>query len=86
MKKVCQELVDFFEDREGWDKDDLLSEYCAEIMKKYDCTGVTDQSLSPDEIDLSWKDELILPLTLQDFADELFDKIIEGVCNVIRTA
>lgn len=86
MKKVCQDLVDYFELQEGWDKEELLSNYCAGILKKHDCVGVTDVPLDPEEIALNWGDDLNLPLTLQDFANELFDEIIQGVCNVIATA
>ena len=86
MKKVCQELIDYFENQEGWDKEEILGEYCAGILKKYDCLGINDQPLAADEIDLNWGEELNLPLTLQDFANELFDEIMQGVCNVIATA
>lgn len=85
MKKVCGELIDFFQGQEGWDKDELLSDYCSEILKTNGCT-LNDGVLSPDEIGLNWGDELELPLTLDDFASALFDKIIDGVCNVIETA
>lgn len=84
MKKVCRELMDFFQGQEGWDKSELLADYCAEILKQSNCT-INSQALSPDEIELNWGDDR-LPVTLQDFADALFDKIIEGVCNVIETA
>lgn len=86
MKKVCQELIDYFEFQEDWDKEEILSKYCASILKRNDCFGVNDSPLDPDEISLSWKDELDLPITLQDFANELFNEIIQGVCNVIATA
>ena len=86
MKKVCRELIDYFEQQEGWDKEEIIADYCAEILKENDCTMLNDVPLSPDEISLNWGDDLNLPITLQDFADRLFDKIMEGVCNVIKTA
>ena len=32
MKKVCKELIDFFENQESWDKNELISEFCSEIL------------------------------------------------------
>ena len=86
MKKVCKELIDYFELKEGWDKEEILDEYCESILKKHDCLDINDQTLDPEEVALNWGDDLNLPLTLRDFANELFDEIIQGVCNVIATA
>jgi len=86
MKKVCKELIDFFEHEEGWDKNEILSEWAGAVLRKLNCTMQPDNiPISMDEIVLHWgEDEL--PVTLQDFASELFGEMIKGVCNVIRTA
>ena len=90
MKQVCKELISFFENEEGWDKEEILSEYIAEIFKKYKMCyfdGPGGIPIAPDELVISYGDkpmDLRLPVDL--FAEELFDKIIEGVCNVIKTA
>lgn len=78
MKKVCSELIDFFEGEEGWDKDEILSDYVAYVLEK---NGIKNDM---DEITLF--DGEHEHMNLADFAEELFDKIAEGVCNVIRTA
>lgn len=85
MKQVCRELISFFENEEGWDKGELLQEYVEEIFKKHgieNCGSV----ISPDEVEVVWDGSARFPMTAKDFAIELFDKIISGVCNVIRTA
>lgn len=78
MKKVCKELIDFFENREGWDKEELLSDYVSQILSEAGSNHSADELLISD----CEKDVMIL----SDFADLLFEKIIEGVCNVIKTA
>lgn len=79
MKKVCRELIDFFRDQGGWDKDELLGDYVGEILK-----NAGSSTVYADELTVTDGDRDIM--VLQDFANELFDRIIEGVCNVIETA
>jgi len=79
MKKVCKELIEFFKEREGWDKDELLSDYCTEILEK---AGA--ELPYADDVGLICGEKEFMDL--QDFASALFDKIIDGVCNVIETA
>ena len=79
MKKVCQELIDFFENEEGWDKDELLTDYVYDILKK-----AGSELLHADELTINDDEKDVM--VLSDFVDALFAKIIEGVCNVIKTA
>ena len=76
MNKMQKEIVYFLEHPEenGWDKDELLSNYVSEILSKHQ------SDYSSDEIFL----DKYNGFTLQDFAEKLFDKIIEGVCNVVK--
>lgn len=70
-----QEIIDFFEQEEGYDKDEIICEILHEIkgLKGYDA----------DEIDLKWdKEELMV---LYDFVDEFYSKLINKVCNVIKS-
>lgn len=78
MKKVCEELICFFEEEEGWDREALISDYCEIILKE---AGTT---FSADELCISDGEGEIM--VLSDFVDRFFDKIIVGVCNVIKTA
>ncbi|MDD3123748.1 MAG: hypothetical protein PHC62_09620 [Candidatus Izemoplasmatales bacterium] len=78
MKKVCQELINFFELEEGWDKNDLLYDFSKEIL--YENGTIC----SFDEVVISDGEKEIM--VLEDFVYKLYDKIIKGVCNVIETA
>jgi len=76
MKKVCKELIDFFENQESWDKNELISEFCSEILKKHNIhCGIDELYICDGEKNID----------LEEFVEELFDKIIDGVCNVIKT-
>ena len=79
MKKVCQELIDFFELQEGWDKEELLADFVAKILKE-----AKSKIIFADE--LSINDGETEVMGLDEYTDKLFDRIIEGVCNVIETA
>lgn len=71
-----QEIVDFFElEGESWDRDGIIREYANEIkeLKNY----------SLDEIGLEWDGENLM--ILDDFVAQYFNKVIEGVCNVIKS-
>lgn len=86
MKKVCKELIDFFEQQQGWDKNEIMSDWAAEVLQDLNCTLPNSSiPIAMDEIELCWGEDS-LSTTLQDFAEKLFDKILVGVCNVIRTA
>lgn len=73
-----KELIDYFELQEGWDKEELLSDYVAGILK-----SVGSELLSADELSINDGENDVMALS--DFADKLFDEIIQGVCNVIAT-
>lgn len=76
MEKI-KETIEFFEQQEGWDKSEVLSEYIYEILK-----GKTE--FSADELGITDGENEFM--NLQDFADNLFDKIIKGVINVLKSA
>lgn len=79
MKKVCKELIEFFRDGERWDKEGVLFETVSEILKKNGS-----KTIAADELSINDGGHEIM--VLSDFAEALFDKILEGVCNVIKTA
>ena len=80
MKQVCRELINFFKNEEGWDKQDLIDEITEKVLTE----------------DLEIKDTNITFCTcdnregtvfsLENFAEKFFDRVIDGVCNVIKTA
>ena len=76
MSKKLQEIIDFFEQAEGWSKDEIIADYIAEIE---DLRGY-----EPDEIGLQWDDDNVL-MVLSDFAEIFFNKTIDGVCNVLKS-
>ena len=78
MKKVCKELIDYFEQNEGWDKAEVLGDLIYEIFKEHGIKAYA------DELGINDGEKNIM--VLQDFAQQLFDKIMQGVCNVIKTA
>ena len=75
MKNKLQEIIDFFELEEGYDKDEIISDILHEIkgLKGYDS----------DEIGLMWDEEELM--MLYDFTDEFYLKLIEKICNAIRS-
>lgn len=82
MKRSSKELIDFFQLEGTKEKDRLLAEYIAEAERQIGFKSV----VPDDEIRLMWEKNDELPGTLQDFAYVLYDKIMEGVCNVIATS
>ncbi|MPN39058.1 hypothetical protein SDC9_186584 [bioreactor metagenome] len=73
------ELISFLHDEEGWDRDEILTDSVLEILE--DAGAPT---MGADELSVS--DEGREIMVLQDFADRLFEKILDGICNVIATA
>jgi len=73
--KKLQQIIDFFELEEGYNKNEIISDMIGEIkgLKGY----------SSDEIRLEWDGEHLM--TLDDFVNEFYYKLIEGVCNVIES-
>ena len=78
---IIKDTISFLENPSdnGWDKDELLADYVSEVLKEA-------------KSELFYGDELTVNdgkrdvMVLSDFADELFKKIITGVCNVLSTA
>ena len=66
MSEKLQEIVDFFEEAEGWSKDEMIADYIAEIE---DLRGY-----APDEIGLQWDDNVLM--VLSDFAEIFFNKFL----------
>ena len=65
MNEKLQEIIDFFEQAEGWSKDEIIADYIAEIE---DLRGY-----EPDEIGLQWDDDNVL-MVLSDFAEIFFNR------------
>lgn len=76
MSKI-KETIEFFEQQEGWSKDEVLNEYLYNILK-----GKTE--FSADELGITDGENEFM--NLQDFAENLFDEILAGVINVLKTA
>jgi hypothetical protein len=72
---ILQEVIDFFEISDGWDKKEVIAEILGEIkeLKNY----------SADEIGLEWDNKCLM--TLDDFSGQFFDKVSEGICNVLKS-
>lgn len=82
MKRVNKELIDFFQLQDEEEKMKLLAAYIAEAERQ-----IGFETAVPDnEIRLMWGNNKELPGTLGNFASVLYEKIMEGVCNVIATA
>ena len=76
--ELLENIIQFFENEEGWDKESLIQDYISEMH------GIP---APPDEVSLvieSWNGTEHLS-TLDDFARDFFDKVIEGVCNVLES-
>lgn len=75
-----EETVSFLKDpcNNGYDADELLSEYVHEVLNKAGTPFSWDELMIHDG-----EKEVVL---LEDFCKGLRDKIIEGICNVLETA
>ena len=80
MKQVCKELIDFFNNSEGWDKQGLIDEFIEEVLSED--LGIKDTNITFCTCD-NRNDDVFM---LEEFAQHFFDRVIEGVCNVIKTA
>ena len=80
MKQVCKELIDFFKSEEGWDKQEIIDEFIERVLSedlRIDDTNITFVTCDNRNDDV---------FMLEDFARYFFDRVIEGVCNIIKTA
>lgn len=76
IDEKLQEIIDFFElEGESWGKEEVMREYANEFKEL--------QGNALDEIGLEWDGENLM--ILDDFVDKYFNKVIEGVCNVIKS-
>jgi len=74
MSKL-KSIINYFELEEGYDKEEIITDMIDEIKEL--------KGYSADEIGLIWDDEELM--TLEDFVNKFYDKIIKGVCNVVKS-
>lgn len=80
MKQVCKELIDFFKNEEGWDKQEIIDDIIEKVLKE-------DLEIRDTNINFLTSDNRYEEvIQLDSFAEYFFDRVIEGVCNVIKTA
>ena len=82
-KKICkckQSIIDFLKNPKdnGWDKETIVEDYILDVFKENDILS------RPEYVDISFILEN-QEITLKEFSMQLFDKIIDGVCNVITS-
>lgn len=75
MSKKLQEIIDFFELEEGYNRQEVIADIIGEIE------GL--KGIEVNEIVIEYDGEIIL--ILDEFVDEFYDKLIEKVCNVIKS-
>ena len=80
MKQVCRELIDFFKNEEGWDKQELIEDIIETVLTKD--LEIKDTNITFCTCDNRDEDVILL----EDFAEYFFNRVIDGVCNVIKTA
>ncbi|GAV11454.1 hypothetical protein [Paenibacillus sp. NAIST15-1] len=73
--KGVQEIIDFFECGEGYEKNEIIENLLGEIKSL--------NGYSADEIGLEWDGKTLM--VLDDFTNAFYDKLIASVCNVIRS-
>jgi hypothetical protein len=73
--KNLNEAIDFFTSEDEFDKKELISDWVDEIKEI--------KGNSADEIGLECDGETLM--TLDDFAPQFYEKIINGVCNVLKS-
>ena len=80
MKQVCKELINFFKNEEGWDKHEIIDDIIEQVLKE-------DLEIRDTNINFLTSDNRYEEvIQLDSFAEYFFDRVIEGVCNVIKTA
>lgn len=75
MNEKIDGILEFFENGESWNKEGYVYDLIGNIKEL--------QGYSADEISLEWDGEYLI--TLQEFIDIFFDKVINGVCNVLES-
>lgn len=75
MKEVFQEMIEFFEYKYNWDKEELLSEVLSEIPEF--------QWYQTDEVELKYNEEYLMDL--DTFTNKFYDIIEEKICNVLKS-
>ena len=77
MNKKLQEIIDYLklESEESYDKKEIITNIIEEI-KELKCKY-------SDEIGLEWDKEVLI--TLDDFSEQFFDKLIIQICNVLKS-
>lgn len=78
MSKInnrLQQIVDFFENDGTWDKDEILADMISGINEV--------RGYATDEIGLEWDGQQLM--VLEDFVEQLYQRLIKGVCNVITS-
>ena len=75
MKQKLQEIIDFFELEEGYEREDIITDMLSQIKQL--------QGHDTDEIDIKWDGKILM--TLNDFVRQYHDIVINGVCNVIKS-
>lgn len=80
MKQVCKELIDFFKNEEGWDKQEIIDDIIEKVLRED--LEIRDTNINFLTSDNRYEEVIMLDL----FAEYFFDRVIEGVCNIIKTA
>ena len=75
INNKLQEIIDYFELEEGYNKDEIISDILNKI-KELDNHDV-------EEIILEWDGNYLTDL--DEFKNQFYDQIIIGVCNVIKS-
>jgi hypothetical protein len=75
-EKILDEIIDFFELEEGYDKDELITNFLDGLLKP--------QKINSDEVQLIFGDNRYFT-ELDSFAKDYYDLVIQGVCNVLKS-
>ena len=73
---VLQEIIDYFTEREGYDSDDLITDWIAEIPGFKECY--------PEDFMITDMDDDQV-MNLEDFSKAFYEKIMTAVCNVVES-
>lgn len=82
MNQGLKNVLEYFEQRDGYDLNEVIEDMVAELnMLKHPSMG--EHSLSMGECGIEWDDDCIC--VLDDFVRAYTHKLLEGVCNVIKS-
>jgi hypothetical protein len=85
-KQVLNEIIEYFEEQEGYDMDEVITDIVHEtgLLRDWEDTD-NPTDISIDECSINHGEDECYVCDLEEFIDEYTDKLLEIVVNVIKS-